>query len=488
MKLRETRTIQALAAACALLWPLANSQAQTTNANTNATADMASPTEACAPASGAQPSHTQIPQALEQQLQTQLPACQNNLAWLAWAGQALLRSGQHGLAADYLERALMLDPRSRELQLDYAMALAGHGQEDSAVLLLQALLAEPDMPQHLRTSVTATVQSLLAPAVPAPVAAHRVVAAVRVGRDSNLLGAPNLSELGLTLGGQYITLPLDPSYMSQPGHYVRSELGWSYTTTRASGVQLQTWAQLRDRHSPAVQAASLQQLSLGGEVRQSLAYANLSIMRLQGQTGLSYKQSTAGAGLWAAMGQTAQQCLANAGAQWQDRQVTSNPLLSGQYRGLVAQWLCEPQESTHSLLASWMLEANKGQDRPTDPARAGGPQHESGMRLQLVTRRNPLQPAAAAVVPTWAAQFTRSHWLLELEWNKKIDQKNYSELLGDVPRQAKRVSGRLEWQASLAQAPQWQVQAGWQWTRQQSNLQLFKLNNQGPYAGVSRNW
>lgn len=425
---------------------------------------------------------------LEQQLQAQLPACQNNVGWLSGAGQALLRSGQHGLAADYIERALMLDPRSRELRLDYAMALAGSGQEDSAVLLLQALLTEPDMPTHLRTSLTATVQRLLVPPAPASASAHRVVASVRAGRDSNLLGAPNLSELGLTLGGQLITLPLDASYMSQPGHYVRSELGWSYTANSEQGLHWQTWAQLRDRHSPVVRAANLQQVSLGGEVRQSLAYANVSAMRLQGQTGLHYNQTSAGAGLWRAVGQPAEQCLANAGAQWQNREVSSNPLLSGHYSGGVVQWICEPQESSGAALASWLAEVNWGQDRPTDPARAGGQQNETGLRMLFVTRHNPLAPAVATLAPTLAAQFVRSKWLLEVEWNKKVDQNNYSELLGNVPRHISRASGRLEWQASLVQAPHWQVQAGVQWTHQKSNLQLFKLDSQGPYLALSRTW
>ena len=108
--------------------------------------------------------------------------------------------------------------------------------------------------------------------------------------------------------------------------------------------------------------------------------------------------------------------------------------------------------------------------------------------MLLVTRKNMLAPAVTSVAPALAAHFMRSKWLLEVEWNKKLDQNNYSDLLGNVPRHISRASGRLEWQANLTQAPRWQVQAGVQWTRQKSNLQLFKLDSYGPYLGLTHSW
>ena len=58
-------------------------------------------------------------------LQANLASCQNNVAWLVWAGQTLMKAKQYLLASDYLERALMLAPDNKGAQLDYALALAG---------------------------------------------------------------------------------------------------------------------------------------------------------------------------------------------------------------------------------------------------------------------------------------------------------------------------------------------------------------------------
>ena len=439
---------------------------------------------------------------LLQHLQTQLPACQNNVAWLVWAGQTLMRAGQYLLASDYLERALMLEPDNKGAKLDYALSLAGSEQPDAALSLVRGLLQEPDMPDHLRGAIKTLLARLEVPtktwlsswtanansSTAANGSAHRFYGGVKVGRDSNLLGAPNLTELSLNFSGIPFSLSLDSSYLSQSGNYARADIGWSYTQPAPSeggeggeGLfgskgQLQAWAQARGRESSITPEAQQQQAIAGAEYRlkpfsvtstsfyaldQVGTYANTQAVELRGGTSVKYAAQSVGFGFFKAASVQGAQCEAKVGAEFQKRDLVSNPILSGRYEGLSAQWFCQAEAG-----GAWLLAASSGSDKNTDPARAGGPQTET---------------AARAMVKVGSV-------LLELEADYKKDSSVYSVLLSDSVRKIARLGSRIEWQGTLAQFPQVQAQAGLQWSYQKSNLQLFRQQNWGPYIGLSRAW
>jgi hypothetical protein len=431
-------------------------------------------------------------------LQAQLPACQNNVAWLVWAGQTLMKAKQHLLAADYLERALMIDPDNKGAKLDYAIALAGSEQPEAAALLAQSLLKEKDIPEHLALSINGLLSRLTASQnnknnfagllsfstkenqgnyfnASQPLgntSQHRFLASIKTGRDSNLLGAPNLSEMNIYFSGTPFSLPLDSSYLSQPGNYSRADVGWSTSQPLGGGAQWTAWAQARSRESAATVDARQQQAVAGGEYRTGLlssvlgttqalefsAYASSQAAQVRSGSSLKYNAQTIGAGLLRANQVFGAKCESKAGAERQSRDMQSNAVLSGNYKGLSAQWFCQQPAGQ-----AWLVVFTKGHDTNTDPARAGGKQSESTARVM------------AKVANVQA----------ELEADYKKDSSIYSVLLGENVRKIARVGARLEWQASVSN---YQLQAGLQWSYQKSNLQLFRQQNWGPYIGASRAW
>ena len=455
-------------------------------------------------------------------LQANLPSCQNNVAWLVWAGQTLMKAKQYLLASDYLERALMLSPDNKGAQLDYALALAGSEQPDAALSLVKGLLKEPDMPEPLRASIRGLLARLQAPQNGATTlggafrmngqnaqnangqnlnaqnfngqnalqssSPHKFYAGFKYGRDNNLLGAPNLSELSLNFSGIPFSLSLDSSYLSQSGSYTRADLGWSYSrpldvspspdlAQPENAGLLQAWAQARGRQSPVTPEARQQQALVGVEYRAkpfaaskvpeasqlgSLGtYATAQGVELRGGTSVKYAAQTLGLGLVKASSAWGAKCEAKLGAEWQRRDLVSNPILSGRYQGVAAQWFCQNDEGQALLVA-----ASGGRDNNTDPARAGGAQSESAARL----------------MGRWGA------YLVEMEADLKKDSSIYSVLLSDRVRKIARAGARVEWQGSLAAYPDVQLQAGVQWSHQKSNLQLFRQQNWGPYIGISKAW
>jgi len=248
-------------------------------------------------------------------------------------------------------------------------------------------------------------------------------------------------------------------------------LSGRYEGLFGSKGQFQAWAQARGRESSITPEAQQQQAIAGAEYRlkpfsvkqldQVGTYANTQAVELRGGTSVKYAAQSVGFGLFKAASVQGAQCEAKVGAEFQKRDLVSNPILSGRYEGLSAQWYCQAEAG-----GAWLLAASSGSDKNTDPARAGGPQTET---------------AARAMVKVGSL-------LLELEADYKKDTSVYSVLLSDSVRKIARLGSRIEWQGTLAQFPQVQAQAGVQWSYQKSNLQLFRQQNWGPYIGLSRAW
>jgi hypothetical protein len=433
------------------------------------------------PQSHLQKSNTELEALVETQLlpklQAQLPPCQNNVPWLMWAGQTLMQYKQYVLASDYLERALMLEPNHKGAKLDYALALAGSDQPDAALSLVLSLSAEPDMPEHLQSSINnlltklSALQSNARGALEASLnnsfaPQNKFYASIKAGRDSNLLGAPNLSELNLNFSGLAFNLPLDSSYLSQPGHYTRADVGWSMAQQTSNGLLWQTWAHARHRYSAVSADATQEHVSMGAELKSAMFFANAQGSGLQGGSGARYNTQTVGAGYQKSFGVNGLNasaklgwvCELKVGPEWQNRNLSSNSVLSGRYTGLALQNLCQQGPDQVFLLA-----VSNGQDRNLDPNRAGGMQKETAARGMV----------------KWGSV------LLELEAEYKRDTGVYSLLLSENPRKIVRLGGRLEWQKSLGE---YAVQTGIQWSQQRSNLVLFQQKNSGPYVGLIRQW
>jgi hypothetical protein len=312
---------------------------------------------------------------------------------------------------------------------------------------------------------------------------HKFYAGLKLGRDSNLLGAPNLSELSLNFSGTPFSLPLDSSYLSQPGNYSRADAGWSYAKPTEEGHLWQWWAQARDRASPTSAEAALRQASVGAEFKsrtllglanqnevglpqmsqpQVGVYALAQAVAMQGGSGINFKAQTLGLGLHGQFVLLATKCETKIGGEWQERKLASNAILSGQYAGLAAQWVCQPAANT-----VWLASVSSGKDKPVNPLRAGSVQNETAGRV--MAKVGALQ--------------------VELEADYKKDSSIYSVLLSERPRKIARVGARLEWQNTVAlQGSNYQAQVGYQWSLQKSNLQLFAQQNHGPYIGLSKAW
>lgn len=435
------------------------------------------------------------PAALQQRIYARLPACQNDPRWLARAGQLLLGAGLPVPAIDFLERALLLDETLREAQLDYALALVGAGETQSAGNLVRSLLDEPGLPAHLRQSLARTLRTLAGPVeLLNGVGRHRLAVSVRAGHDSNLLGAPDLRFYSLSVGGALIPFALPPAYQAQAGSYLRNDLEWAFDSGSAEN-RWQVWANARDRRSFSVQEAGLQQLLVGAELWRGPVYLNLETSHADAQVGLRFRNNAVGTGFGLPINAAGWSCLARAGLQGQLRDVISDPVLSGRYAGLVGQALCsrlplasevDPAEGpTPGIIDAWMAELRLGHDHPQDVQRPGGVQAERALRLVLLGSPPSLSDRGrpqAAVVPNGA------RWLLELDYVHRTDDTPYSPVLGGDARRLNTFAARAEWQAKIDSAPAWRFQFGYQVLRRRANISLFGMAGHGPYIGLSRVW
>lgn len=414
-----------------------------------------------------------------------LPQCQKDPAWLAALGHLLNLQARYLEAADHLERALMLAPELQSAQLDYALALAGLGDTQSALLLIKDLLTRPELPAHLRPVLTQQVVQWSAPLRPEKTwSAHGSVGA-RLGWDSNLLGAPNLDALTLTFPGYNQVMQLDGNYRAVSGAYARADAQLSLRRVEDDGRRWLFDGSVRGRTSPGHDQTGFSQLDLQLErntyqlsqetigQRQGY-YAGAAISALNTQTGTDYQALGLNLG-WGAewAPQTAGVgCQSRLGAELQERRYTSNPLLSGRYSGLNMMMTCAQPSATQ-----WLLSLKTGHDLANSAERAGGDQLQTMLRL---VGYMPMKGQADAG--------GRAYLLVDLELTRQQDSGPYSALLdGGSVRNLLRQAARLEWQKHPEHSV-WRWSVGAEWVQQQSNLPLFANRSWGPYASLHRNW
>lgn len=441
---------------------------------------------------------------LEQSL-ARVAECQDQPSWLAWVGERLNRAGRYAEAVDHLERALLLDPTLLPARLGYLLALAGSGDTEAALAFAGDLLAQGELPPALSVPLTQRVErwrrELQAAPAPQATARTRLSAGLRVGRDSNLLGAPNLDSLTLILAGQPVELPLDESYRSRPGNYLRLDGNLEHARLLdelAPGMRLDLVMQLRRRLSPQVPQSNLDQVNLALElsrrwpgapapepalVRPAGWYGSLSAGSLDGAIGTRYRTVGLGGGLQWQLSPAETACEARTGLEVQQRHLASNTVLSGNYGGAQLLLQCElpglglqPVPGGMPAAPVWQLALTHGTDRPSDDARPGGAQRQTLVRLSGLY----------------------GPWLADLDLERRQDASVYSTLLGDETRQVLRRAARVEWRsfglpswlmpAGTGQGGSVELRLGLEWSVQRATIGLFNARSWGPYAALRYLW
>ncbi|MBV5299918.1 MAG: tetratricopeptide repeat protein [Rhodoferax sp.] len=390
--------------------------------------------------------------------------CQNDASFLAALGDLLNQQGRYPEASEHLERALLLNPDLKGAQLSYAIALAGIGDTAAAEALIEALLADPGLPTHLRHALLRQ-QDLQR----TPLLQTRFTVNARWGHDSNLLSAPNLTDLELSLSGQSVTLPLDPSYLASPGQYYRTDAQFDLRRLQPNGTRWDFSASLHNRHSPAEALAGATQADLTIE-RSTPAlnwghYISATASALNAQSGVQLQAlSLAGGVIYAKNNGLIAACRLRTGLEMQSRNYKNNDLLSARYTGLVASVACEPLQG-----AQWLLGLKAGQDQPDNPDRPGGSQRQYSLRAVGVW------PLGRGLVSA------------DIEASSYQDATGYSPLLGNGQvRSMARLGARLEYQQRLTPNLYWS--AGLEAARQTANISLFQLQSTGAYLAWRASW
>lgn len=416
----------------------------------------------------------------------QLPQCENDIAWLLGLGQRLNQVRRYAEAADLIERALLLQPALRGARVDYAVALAGSGDTASARALLASLLDEPDLPGGLRTVLMRQRSAL-------PLALTGgwrldAGASLRLGHDRNLLGAPDLSSLTLTLGEQLIEVLLDDSYRARAGSYRQLDAALTALHVRPGGARWTLSAAARHRASARVPDAETRQFESLAEVALPLTagsrlaplpplrgYAAVAAAELRSPLS-DYATRSAMAGLEGAAGPD---CDLRAGAEVQQRRYRNNPLLSGTYRGLTLSAVCGGGRWAVDQGGWGLLSLRAGHDSPAVHQRPGERQRQQAWRVAYGL------PWAHAGVPLPGQLF------LDLEWSRQADASGYSPILDNGrPRRIQRRAVRLEWRLPTVAGPWGNLEPslGWDGLSQKSNIALFQSTSGGPYAGLRARW
>jgi tetratricopeptide (TPR) repeat protein len=189
---------------------------------------------------------------LSQQLEPMSSECLESSEFYALLGAAKLNSGNIADAFESLERALLLEPENGGAQMDYAQALYLQGQLFSALEINDALLAREDLPSNLQAIILQREQTWRA-----LTSERSAQLDILAGYDNNLNGAPDPSQLTLTLSGEPIVLLLNEEFRPKSGPYMNFRLGGRYRQL-AADYQHNWLTELRGRLSEDSESDLLQ--------------------------------------------------------------------------------------------------------------------------------------------------------------------------------------------------------------------------------------
>jgi tetratricopeptide (TPR) repeat protein len=169
--------------------------------------------------------------------------CLQSAEYFALVGAAQMESGDLATALESLERALLLDPGNGAAQIDYAQALYLRGQLFSALDLNRQILARTDLPPDIEALVRQRDQLWQARTRQTGFQLDALV-----GYDDNLNGAPDPSQIALTLSGEPIILTLNSEFQAVAGRYLNLRGGASHQRL-AAGHRHNARVEIRGRMS-----------------------------------------------------------------------------------------------------------------------------------------------------------------------------------------------------------------------------------------------
>jgi len=152
--------------------------------------------------------------ALSEELITSLGACLNSSQFFSLLGAAQLNALDNARAIESLERALLLRPDNGGARIDYAQALYNEGQLFAAIEINESIIKRDDLPPDLSEGLVSRQKRWRAEA-----SDHSVRLDLVGGYDNNLNGAPDASQITLTLSGEPVLLSLDQDFQSTSGPY-----------------------------------------------------------------------------------------------------------------------------------------------------------------------------------------------------------------------------------------------------------------------------
>jgi len=383
--------------------------------------------------------------------------CAKNGNFLYQYGRLLNLAGRYGEALDRLEGAVLHRPDHWPSQVEYAIALEGAGDAQSAAGLLDNLVQNPDLDPATRRQIVALRQKTT-PAAAAP----QISLTLAAGYDDNLLGDTRHNTIELTLPGGQLPVAIDEEQRPHAAAFLRTEVGL-HDDMLATQTGLWRYALFAShRASPAYPAARLD--NLAGYVEHLPAQAH-GLYALAGQqafarNGASLLRQTQVMFGYEAPLRGARGCQQRLALDLQRLAYPVNPTLNGRYLGAVA--------LTHCADAAIELALRLGQDQPQNPARPGGRQDHYGVRLSK------------------KLQLDQTTLTVEGEYTSQQDQSGYSPLLKDnAPRHIRRTTYRLEGRRQWASYSAFMLL---EWVDQRSNLPLFDVNNRVITVGLQRKW
>ena len=365
--------------------------------------------------------------------------CEGDAAYLAAYGTLLLRAGHYAVAADVLERALLLDPRQPEARQAYAQALAHLGQVASAVELAggEALAASP-WSSSLRLTL-------------------------RAGYDDNLNRATQARGLTLTLPDGPLELPLAASARAQAGGYLGAEIDAEAQRPLAHGQGLALYGRLATRAAAADNDDA--SVDLAAEVEWPGATTGSSRLG-------------AGWGHYQRAGETLQRYLRLA---WRQR-LPAAPTACGHQPGVDLDSRWHPQRAPldyRLLQASYAFVCNDSTAAYVQVSL--GREFASGDRpggdaWRFVLRAQGSLPLRGAARLEGYAQYL-----------SRREDGPYSPLLGDGARLGlDNLYLRLTAQQPIRR--HWHGQVSLEYERQAANLALFRLERRALNLGLVRQW
>lgn len=181
--------------------------------------------------------------ALESGLAPLMSECLLSSEYFSLYGAVLMETGDLAESLDLLERALMLDANNGAALIDYAQALYLRGQLFTALDLNGQLLARGDLPENIQSILAQRERQWRA-----QTRQHGFGADVLAGYDNNLNGAPDPSQITLTLSGEPVILTLNSEYQPISGPYLNLRLGGQFRQL-AADHQHNVSAEMRGRVS-----------------------------------------------------------------------------------------------------------------------------------------------------------------------------------------------------------------------------------------------